>query len=214
MPPTLVCFAVKEEAAPFRKLAAGRTDISVLITGMGRGNAERTVRAALEDIRPNALITAGFAGGLRPGLALGTVLVGDDSDPGLTQRLVAAGARKATIFCSERVASTAAQKHQLHQQTGADAVEMESGSICALCRSAGIPSATVRVVLDTAEEDLPLDFNSLMTPEQKLSAGKLALALAKSPGKIGGLLRLQKQSAESAQKLAAVLGRALSLGVI
>ena len=213
MPPTLVCFAVKEEAAPFRKLAAGRTDISVLITGMGRGNAERTVRAALEDIHPSALLTAGFAGGLRPGLALGTVLVGDDSDPRLMEELIAAGGRRAKVFCSERVASTAAQKHQLHQQTAADAVEMESGRICALCRTAGIPSATVRVVLDTAEEDLPLDFNALMTPEQKLSAGKLALALAKSPGKIGALLRLQKQSAQAAQKLAEVLGRTL-LGVI
>jgi len=40
----LVCFALKEEAAPFRKIAAGTAAAaqaaSILITGIGRQNAE------------------------------------------------------------------------------------------------------------------------------------------------------------------------------
>jgi hypothetical protein len=40
---TLVCFALKEEAAPFRKMAAGTVaaaqSASILITGIGRRNA-------------------------------------------------------------------------------------------------------------------------------------------------------------------------------
>jgi hypothetical protein len=35
----LVCFALKEEAAPFRKVAAGQSGISILFTGIGRQNA-------------------------------------------------------------------------------------------------------------------------------------------------------------------------------
>jgi hypothetical protein len=39
----LVCFALKEEAAPFRKMAAGTVaaaqSASILITGIGRRNA-------------------------------------------------------------------------------------------------------------------------------------------------------------------------------
>jgi len=31
----LVCFALKEEAAPFRKIAAGKSGISILIVGGG-----------------------------------------------------------------------------------------------------------------------------------------------------------------------------------
>ncbi len=38
---TLICFALKEEAAPFRKIAAGKSDISILLTGIGRQNAEK-----------------------------------------------------------------------------------------------------------------------------------------------------------------------------
>ena len=40
-----------------------------------------------------------------------------------------------------------------------------------------------------------------------MSYGKLALALAKSPGKVGALLRLQKQAQAAAEKLAEVLAR-------
>ena len=82
---------------------------------------------------------------------------------------------------------------------------MESQVICAVCREQKIPCATVRVILDTANEDLPLDFNRLMTANQKMNYGKLALALAKSPGKAGALLRLQQQSKAAAEKLGQVL---------
>jgi hypothetical protein len=67
----------------------------------------------------------------------------------------------------------------------------------------------VRVILDTANEDLPLDFNALMTQDQKLDVRKLAWALIKSPAKVAALLRLQKQSAAAAGQLAKVLEQIL-----
>ncbi len=86
---------------------------------------------------------------------------------------------------------------------------MESAAIHAVCAERGIPCATVRVISDTANEDLPLNFNTLAKPDKSLDYGKLFLAIAKSPGKIRALMKLQKQTRFAAERLAEVLGRIL-----
>jgi adenosylhomocysteine nucleosidase len=204
---TLVCFAVKEEAQAFQKLVGARGHLKVILVGMGKRNAERAIRAALAKERPEVVLTCGFAGGLSPDLAMGTVVFAADPETGLETALLAVGAKPARFHCADRVAATAEQKRALREATGADAVEMESEAIRAVCREQSIPSATVRVILDAADEDLPLDFSRLMTADEKMSYGKLALALAKSLGKVGALVRLQKEARAAAEKLAEVLAR-------
>jgi nucleoside phosphorylase len=226
----LVCFVLKEEAAPFRKMAAGKSEISILITGIGRQNAGKSVREFLANNSPKLILTCGFAGGLNPDLALGAVVFetsfssssrresaqienGEKSEPthvgcyNLKEKLLAAGAKPAKILCADRIATTVAEKKRLRDETGADAVEMESETIHAVCREQGIPCATVRVISDTANEDLPLDFNALAKSDLSLDYGKLAWAIAKSPRKIGSLLKLQKQTRFAAERLAEVLSQ-------
>src|SRR5674476_1536742 len=107
----LICFALKEEAAPFQKIAAGNAGISILLTGIGRQNAEKSLREFLNSCRsrgdetqikkeletphvvsyePNLVLTCGFAGGLNPDLKLGDVVfeighrpsaTGNESEP-------------------------------------------------------------------------------------------------------------------------------------
>ena len=202
----LFCFALKEEAAPFQKIATGKPGVSILITGIGRVNAERSAREFLATHSPTLVLTCGFAGGLDPAIAPAAVVF-ETTDENLRAKLLAAGAAPAKFFCAGRIATTAGEKKKLRDETGADAVEMESAAIHALCRERGILCATVRVISDTANEDLPLDFNQLSGPDLNLDYGKLALAIAKSPGKIGALMNLRKRTVAAAENLAAVLAR-------
>ena len=208
---TLVCFAVKEEARFLRKRVSG-TDIQILLTGIGRRNAEKAVQAWLANHRPKLVLSAGFAGGLRPGLNRNTVLF-ETEEAGVAKGLLAAGAQRGSFNCVDRVATTSQEKRAFFEMTGADAVEMESGTICALCHQQHIPNATVRVVLDTANEDLPLNFNVLLNADQQMDMRKLAVALAKSPGKIAALLRLRRQSVTAARRLSEVLAHVVAAGV-
>jgi nucleoside phosphorylase len=203
----LVCFAVKEESRPFERLAGARPSVRVLLTGMGRDNASKAIHMALARERPGLVLSCGLAGGLNPELATGAVLFGAEKGSGLESALVSAGAREGRFHCADQVATTVEQKQVLWQTTGADAVEMESQAIRGICQEQGIPIATVRVILDTARENLPLDFNRLMTPERHLDWRKLTLAILNSPGKISALLRLQRQTRAAAQRLAEVLVR-------
>lgn len=208
----LVCFAVKEEAAEFRKTLSSLTGFGnpeILITGMGRKNSERMLAQRLEKSTPNYVLTCGFAGALNPKLEIGDVLFEADINGGLAEKLKASGAAPSKFCCALRVATTALEKTALRQNTGADAVEMESGVIREICRGKGIPSATIRVISDAANQDLPLDFNALMTADQTISFPKLAFALVKAPGKIPKLLELQRNTRLAAHELAKVLGKLL-----
>jgi adenosylhomocysteine nucleosidase len=208
---TLVCFAVKEEAGAFLKLADARPGTSMVVTGMGRRNAERAVRDFLAASPADLVLTCGFAGGLDPVLAPGAVVFTTDQ-PELAAALQAAGAKAAKIHCADRVAVTAAEKQALRTATGADAVEMESAAIQAVCRELAIPCVTVRVISDSAGEDLPLDFNQLYRPDMSLDFGKLAWMLVKALWKIGALMKLQKRCQFAASELAKVLVKVVGGG--
>jgi hypothetical protein len=200
----LVFFAVKEEAKYFLPPFSSKRSQSWL-TGMGRRNAVENFRYAVERLKPRRILTCGFAGGLNPAHHVGTVLFDTDIDAGVATALVKAGAQPGKFHCATRVAVTASEKQKLWRETGADAVEMESAVIRELCRQQEIPSATVRVISDAAAEDLVLDFNALMTADQRVSYAKLARALLGSPGNLPRLIAFQRQLMVAAKALAHVL---------
>jgi adenosylhomocysteine nucleosidase len=210
---TLVCFALKEEAVPFHRVAAAHPGVITLIVGIGRENAEKAIRKFLALHTPQLVLTCGFAGGLNPDLKIGDVVFEcgmRNAECGIgEERLLAAGAKSAKFFCADRIATTVAEKHALRAETGADVVEMESAAIHAVCAEKNIPCVTVRVISDTADEALPLDFNALAKPDKSLDFGKLAWAIAKSPGKIGALIGLQRKTRLAALRLAEVLDKVI-----
>ena len=207
--PVLVCFAVKEESRHFRGLAPALPSCEILVTGIGRRNAESSLRRALTTLSPRLVVSSGFAGGLNPQLNAGAVVFDALPESWLLPALRGAGAVSARFHCAERIVSTSAEKLELWRTTGADAVDMESAAIRGICETRSIANATVRIISDTAHEDLALDFNRVMTPEAGLNYFKLACALAKSPAILPKLWRFRGRIDEIGAKLAHVLSDVL-----
>src|SRR3954467_742294 len=114
-PPTLVCFAVKEEAAAFKQFARGWPAVELLLTGMGEKNAERAIRSRLSQGKPKLVLSCGFAGGLAPQLAGGTLVFDAEDQPALRTLWLKAGAQPARFYCAHRVAITTEEKQALRE---------------------------------------------------------------------------------------------------
>jgi adenosylhomocysteine nucleosidase len=205
----LVCYAVKEEVGRLVRTHGG--GCTVLVTGMGRRNAVESLNAELELENYRLVLTCGFAGGLNPSLKCGTVVFSEDPELAYSDRLIQFGAVPAKFHCAKRVAVTAAEKAALRGSTGADVVEMESSAIRILCRERQIPSATIRVILDTAQEDLPLDFNALMTSHDKVNYLKLIWSLLIKPHKLLPLYHFHNRANTAAEQLDKVVRELLRL---
>lgn len=208
-PRLLLCFAVREETSGLPRMIREENSFKVLITGMGSHNARRTVEEALRRVRTQGVISCGFAGGLNPELPVGTVLFDGDADGGMAERLERAGARRGRFASSPRVLITREEKRALWRSSGADAVEMESAAIREVCAQHGLRCLTLRVISDGANEDLPLDFNECLSENSRPRPGRILMSLLRSPGRIGGLLRLHRQTRRAAARLGEVLEAAL-----
>lgn len=208
--PILVTFAVKEEV----KFFPASPGIRRFVTGMGRDNAERAIETAVAEMHPSLVLTCGFAGGLNPVLKSSEVVFNADPGSILYDKLKQAGATPISFFCARRVAITSEEKQRLWRGMGLDAVEMESESIRDYCRERDIPSATVRVISDTALEDLPLDFNTLLSPAKKINYTKLGWALVRAPFKLAELLAFQQKTVDAAKALGGFLNKVLQPGIL
>ena len=204
--PVLVCFAVSQEARAFQKMIRRHEEVRVLITGMGARNAERSIRAALKEFQPARVFTSGFAGALNPELQIGDVVFDRMTTRAERARqLESLRAQPALFLCAKKIAVTVGEKAALRSSSHADVVEMESEIIHAVCAARGLECVTLRAISDTAQEDLPLNFNALLTPDERLSAARLAWAILKAPQKIPALMKLGRNSARAAEQLAQVL---------
>jgi hypothetical protein len=113
-------------------------------------NAVRVGVRVTNGVPKGRLVSFGLAGALRDGLAIGEVLdatrVVDERGATLWEGgpLGVPGARAATVLGSDVLVHDASERRRLHEASGADAVDMESGVLARSGRLAGV----VRVISD------------------------------------------------------------------
>lgn len=199
----------------------------VELSGIGAKRATDAARRLL-DRKATALVSWGVAGGLDPDLVPGTVMLpetvlcSDGSsigvDPGWRNRLharvedqvVTSGS---SLLESAQPISTPEEKAALHRQTGAGAVDMESGAVARIAKEAGIPFIAVRVVVDTAEVCLPETALAMCDEEGRLKRTSI-FRIVLRPGEWGDFFALGRANAaagRSMRKLWSLAGPDLTL---
>lgn len=142
------------------------------VCGMGQANASQVARQFVTD-GADALMSWGFCGALTSDLQTGTLVlpltlvaadgrVVDRVDAAwhqrLQQRLTTAEGllvTTAALVTADATLCTAVDKHNLHYNSAAVAVDMESAAIATVARQAGLPFTAVRSISDTADTALP-----------------------------------------------------------
>lgn len=189
--------------AELRRLDEGAL---LAVSGMGRAAAAAAARR-LVLAGARGLVSFGMAGGLDPTLICGTVLLpreiaaadGAASDVHATssdwrQRLRAA-MPGSCLVCDGRLLTSGqpiarpAAKAEAWRDTGAVAVDMESNAIAQVAGQAGLPFIALRVIVDTAADELPAAVIAA-SAGGSLRVGRLIGGLLRAPAEVGALIRL------------------------
>lgn len=99
--------------------------------------------------------------------------------------------RKGTILTVDKALATEESKTKARQDYGADVVDMETSAIAKAAIESGTAWAVVRVVSDSASENLPIDFGSIMGADGEPDRVRLAVKAIMKPPLMLKLLKLR-----------------------
>jgi adenosylhomocysteine nucleosidase len=225
----LVTFAVRTEFAPWQRrrnflrlpgdwpvfeAMFGGARVRAILTGMGQDHALAAAKRSLI-YRPDICISTGLAGSLRSGFRTGDIvaarLVSEVGEPvavashrELLSTAVDCGARQIErLATSKTLIARAEQKRQLGSQ--AEAVDMESYTILAEAARCGVPAVAIRAIGDTADFDMPYDFERACDAQGQIRAMGVFSQILRKPSGLPTLLKLARDSRFASRRLAGFL---------
>tara|TARA_Y100001936_G_C16089733_1_gene684968 strand:- start:1520 stop:2206 length:687 start_codon:yes stop_codon:yes gene_type:complete len=156
------------------------------------------------------LVSFGLAGGLDPSLEAGSLIVADtvigpDGTKVQTDKYWReyigevfeeneVSFKTGAILGLNEIAYSAETKKDLFQGTKAMCVDMESHAVIREASIKNIPFLGLRVVADTANDEVPHAAAYALLPDGAVNYGSLLMALAKKPSDISGLMRMRRLS--------------------
>jgi adenosylhomocysteine nucleosidase len=110
-----------------------------------------------------------------------------------------------SLLESKTLVSTSRDKQQLHQQTNAVALDMESVAIAKVAQSHALPFLAIRAIADPVAMDLPKAIGHALNAQGDVELGKLLKFLLWHPSELRGLITLGQHfnSAKRTLKLVA-----------
>ncbi len=198
--------------------------VLVLETGVGTTRTEAALQGVLDQgfvskaaDRTTPIVCTGFAGALQEGLRVGDVILATEVvEPGghcwpVTWRFEGSlrgcpvALHPGRLLTMPTLVATPLQKHSLARQHGAVAVDMEAAAVAHFCQQQGLPFGCVRAISDDVHTALSPRLLALLA-QGRASPFRVGRALVRTPGLVGELWRLARNTRFAADQLAQVLG--------
>jgi adenosylhomocysteine nucleosidase len=197
-------------------------DITLVEAGMGMLNAGWAASILAAEL-PDLLISAGFGGGVLPGLKVGDVVLAERvlhcTGNGFEQVAVnfhgqSGGNNPGLPLRGEFITSDGIlNKHQLMVILPRDihrpVVEMESAAVARVAAEHGIPFMGVRAISDPWDEELGFSIDEFCDDNKKIRPLKVLATILRRPRIIFQLIRLAWNSRVAASRLGAAVERLL-----
>ena len=197
--------------------------ILLLIGGVGPVQMGRSVNRLLRVFSPKELLLVGIGGGLSPDLkaeetvladrvvtaASGKVLGPTDAGAGLLAQLEAQSHGRTACLTTENLVLTAAEKASLAERfrdQNAGIVDLESAAFAEEAARAKCLWRVLRVVSDTADENLPQFLEECYSPSRGIGRHRAALCAVRSPTSWPQLFQLKRRVDRSSRIIADTLG--------
>jgi len=180
---------------------AGKRIIAA-VTGPGHRRATAMVERLLTQHGITRLVHFGYAGGLNPELHAGQLLrIGQLVAP--EQRPIELVAvRPHTLLTVDQPIYSTEHKASAWASRNADAVDMESHAVAAVCEQSGVHYTAVRAISDPADTALPPGAMAMLHDDGRSDPLGVAMYLALNPLRVGALLRLARDAGLAGRTLA------------
>ena len=181
--------------------------LTVQISGAGK----KRMAACLQERNPDRVdgwIALGFSGSLLESLPPGSCLAGERviepggppiAPPPLESALFH---NQNLLLCTDQILSTPQSKRQMHHETGADLVDMESAAVARHALSRGEPFGWIRGITDSAGETLPDALLSCLDEQGFPSFTRAVKLVLKQPAMLLFAARLGWRSQAVSRRLA------------
>lgn len=200
-------------------------------SGMGFENATRATKALINNWHPDLLISAGFCGGIIPGLEVGDVVVAKsiliasggtyEEIPVLCPPVCQAFITRQMSEGNRTVGGTFVSTPEimlkkdlavlLRGHCSNPVVEMESAAVAIVAAENSIPLIAIRAISDPAAEELKFSLNEFCDSKMRRINHYLVLTtILKKPYIVPQLIRLSRGSRRAAGSLADVFPRLFS----
>lgn len=193
-------------------------NVVVARSGAGRDAAARAAEAVISGHRPPWVISAGFAGALRPELKRHDLVMADTLVDPSGNRLTVdlkvdpaalAGAPRVHVgrlLSVDRIVHLPREKASLGEKHQALAVDMETFAAAEVCRQGQVRFLAVRIISDAMDEELPHDLLRLI--EGKSLPARLGAAVGtacRRPASLKAFYRLKENALLASDRLAKFL---------